>query len=353
MLQVGFVPLIDAAPLIIAKEMGFFRQDDLKVQLVRELGWALIRDKILFGQLDAAHAVAGLPFAATLGLGCAPYHCVTSFIINLHGNAITVSAELAQHLTDTGGNLKSYVERMPNRRKPVFGTVSLFSSHHFLLREWLIRHQVDPDRDVDIVVVPPPQMPANLEEGNLSGFCVGEPWNSVAIRRHGGACASDSMELAYGHPEKVLMVRAEWAKQRRGEHLLLIRALKKACQFCQTKETWLEVAAVLSRKEYLDLPAAMILTSLQGDLGKRFRYSKDPSFHIFSSPTSNCPDEPKAHWVLGHFQRAGLISMSKSARDYLAKKVFRRNDYEKATTPPPDYQAHYDKIRSATVSLSL
>ena len=224
-LRLGFVPLTDCAPLVLAQELGLFRKYGLAVTLHRELGWATIRDKIIYGELDAAHAVVGLPVAATLGLGSIKCECATALVLNLHGNGITLSNELRKRGVTNVTQLRAEVQKLRGERTLTFGIVSPVSSHNFLLRSWLAGAGINPDRDVRIVVVPPPQMVANLKSGNLDGFCAGEPWNSVAVQAKAGWCAAVSAELDPGHPEKVLMVRSDFAEQREPEHLALVAAL--------------------------------------------------------------------------------------------------------------------------------
>ena len=174
----------------MAHELGLFRKFGLNVSLSRELGWATIRDKIIYGELDAAHAVAGLPFAVSLGLGSIQCECVTGLVLCLQGNAITLSQDLWLRGVRDAGGLHREILRSRGRRTFTFGVAFPFSSHNFLLRQWLLSGGIQPDRDVRIVVVPPPQMFANLEAGNLDGYCVGEPWNSVAVKKGAGWCAA-------------------------------------------------------------------------------------------------------------------------------------------------------------------
>ena len=212
-LRVGFVPLTDCAPLVMAHELGLFRKFGLNVALSRELGWATIRDKIIHGELEAAHATIGMPMAATLGLGSIACDCLTALVLNLHGNAITLADELWKRGVRDGKTLRDEIHLSRREKIFTFGVVHTFSSHNFLLRDWLTAAGIHPDRDVRIVVVPPPQMVANLKGGNLDGFCAGEPWNSVAVQARVGWCVAASAELAPGPPEKVLMVRQDFAGQ--------------------------------------------------------------------------------------------------------------------------------------------
>lgn len=189
-IRLGFVPLTDCAPLVMAAELGLFEKYGLRVTLHRELGWASIRDKIIFGELDAAHALAAMPLAATLGLGSVRSKCLTALVLNLHGNAITLSNELWRQGVRDGASLREETKRWRGQRVLTLGVVYPFSSHRHLLRKWLAAHSINPDRDVRMVVVPPPQMASNLKAGNLDGFCVGEPWNSAVVQLRAGASPS-------------------------------------------------------------------------------------------------------------------------------------------------------------------
>jgi len=247
-LRHGFVPLSDCAPIVMAHELGLFAKYDLTVQLSREIGWATVRDKIIYGELEAAHAVAGLVFVCSFGLGAIRADCLTALVLNLHGNAITLSNELLACGVRDGKTLKAEVERTRGKRLFTFGVAFPFSSHNFILREWLRAAGIEPQVDVDIVTVPPPQMFPNLRAGNLDGYCVGEPWNSLAVMRRAGWCAATSAELAPLDPEKVLMVRRNFAEERETEHLALI----EACDFCDRPENRERVMETLAQPQYLD-----------------------------------------------------------------------------------------------------
>src|SRR5438128_6989923 len=169
-LRLGFVPLTDCAPLAMAQELGLFRKYGLRVNLRRELGWATIRDKIIYGELDAAHALAAMPVAATLGLSSIRCDCLTGLVLNLHGNAITLANDLRKRGVCDGASLRKLILESRKEKTFTFAAVAPYSSHLFLLRTWLASHGIAPGQDVRIVIVPPPQMVANLKAGHLDGF---------------------------------------------------------------------------------------------------------------------------------------------------------------------------------------
>jgi len=330
-IRLGFVPLTDCAPLVIAKELGLFKKFGLDVSLSRELGWATIRDKVIYRELDAAHATAVMPVAAALGLGSVRCDCLTALVLNLHGNAITLSDELWRRGVRDGATLRTEIVRARHEKTYTFGVVFPFSSHNFLLRTWLMASGIHPDRDVRIVVVPPPQMASHLKVGHLDGFCVGEPWNSVAIQSHAGWCVTASAELDPGHPEKVLMVRREFADKRPEDHLALVAALLEACEYCDSSENREHVVATLARPEFVNVPAAILRGSFEGrfDFGHGRRRTL-PDFTIFHRDRANEPTGEKVGWVLQHLRDSGLCKDAATLTFALGRQVFRADLFEKA-----------------------
>ncbi|MEY4386221.1 MAG: Bicarbonate transport ATP-binding protein CmpC [Verrucomicrobiota bacterium] len=330
-LRIGFVPLTDCAPIVMAHELGFFNRRGLNVALSRELGWATIRDKIIYGELDAAHAVAGLPFAATLGIGSVRCDCVTALVLNLHGNGITLSNELRRLGVTDAAKLRAEIQRSRGERIFTFGIVSPVSSHNFLLRSWLAAAGINPDRDVHIVVVPPPQMVSNLKSGNLDGFCAGEPWNSVAVQSRAGWCAAVSAELDPGHPEKVLMVRREFAEQREADHLVLVAALLDACEFCDNPANHAQLISTLARPEYVGASATALRCGVTGEFDFGTGVTRGvQDFFVFHRNDTNNPSSDKAAWVLQRMRAAGLCPESDSLNFALGRRVFRADLFEQA-----------------------
>jgi ABC-type nitrate/sulfonate/bicarbonate transport system substrate-binding protein len=328
-IRLGFVPLVDSAPLIIAAELGLFDRYDVSVVLHREVGWATIRDKIIYKELEAAHAPAGLVIAASCGLGSIATPCLTGFIFNLHGNAITLSETLWHQGVRDGRSLRKEIEK--RERDFVFGVTSPFASHNFLLRSWLLQQGIHPDLDVKIVVVPPPQMGANLHAGHIDGYCVGEPWNSMAVLKKHGWIAATSSELAPGHPEKALFVRQSFAEENAPQHLALIAALIESCRFCQSSENHEQVAEILSDKRYLNVPVAAILASLSGRFAMGHGRTEDlPDFHVFSGPVANEPTLERALWVCGQMKTHGLFPDPASVPSKRLPELFRADLYQEA-----------------------
>jgi ABC-type nitrate/sulfonate/bicarbonate transport system substrate-binding protein len=331
-LRLGFVPLADCAPVLMAQELGLFRKHGLKVALHRELGWATIRDKVIHGELDAAHALAAMPVAASLGLGSIKCDCVTGLVLNLNGNAITLSNDLYLAGVRDGSGFKEQIIQGRHRKTFTFGIVSQFSSHNFLLRKWLSKAGVNPDRDVRIVVVPPPQMVANLKAGHLDGFCVGEPWNSVAVQSRVGWCVATSAELQPGHPEKVLMARKDFAENNNDEHIALIAALLEACAYCQKPENHDRVLDVLARPDAVNVPTAALRRGFDGNFDFGFDQVRTVSdFNVFHRDDSNEPSGEKAAWVFQLIRSVGLPDDPSLLNFALGRSIFRADLFEKAS----------------------
>lgn len=315
----------------MAQELGLFRKHGLRVALSRELGWATVRDKIIYGELDASHALAAMPAAATLGLGSAPCDCLTALVLNLHGNAITLSNDLWKRGVRDGKTLREEIRRVWREKIYTFGAVSPFSSHRHLLRQWFAAHGIDPEREVRLVIVPPPQMVTNLKAGNLDGFCVGEPWNSAAARSGAGWIVATSAELDARHPEKVLMVRRDFAGRRAEEHVALIAALLEACEFCDRPENHAEIISTLARSEYIGVSEAALRHGVEGklDFGHGLARKVD-DFCVFRRYDANEPSGDKAAWALELVRSSGLCPEPAALDFAFGRKVFRPDIYEQA-----------------------
>lgn len=327
-IRVGFVGLTDCAPLAVAKEKKFFARRGLEIELSREIGWATIRDKILYGELEAAHAPAGMLMAAVAGLQTVPAHCLTALVLNLHGNAIVLSQRIARAGATDGHKLREHLRR--KRERLTLGVVFHWSSHHVLLRLWLRDHGIDPDRDVQVVIVPPSQVYANLRAGHLDGYCVGEPWASLAVMQRAGFVVARSAEIAPQHPEKVLMVRGDFAERAQHDHLAMVAALIEACAWCEAPENREELVALLARPEYVNAPAEALRMSMCGryDFGLD-RVEDCPGFNIFARGDANLPSPEKVAWILQGFTRAGLATREQLPAD-LGERCFRPDLYAQA-----------------------
>jgi ABC-type nitrate/sulfonate/bicarbonate transport system substrate-binding protein len=322
------VGLTDCAPIIMARELGLFERHGLAVELTREIGWATIRAKVIHGELDAAHAPAGMLFATAAGLGGISADCLAGIVLNLHGNAITLSQRLWQAGVRDGGTLCDFVRR---RSRPLtFGTVYQWSSHTVLLRLWLKAHGLDAERDARVIVVPPSQMVAHLRARHLDGFCAGEPWNSLAVMSHSGWVVARSAEIAPLHPEKVLMVRADFAERADEQHTALIAALIEAARLCDDSANGETVAETLARPGCVGANAEAIHRGMRAvyDFGNG-RVEPCQGFNIFARENASEPDERKAVWVAQSFVSSGLAAAGQLPIE-MCGKCFRPDIFARA-----------------------
>jgi ABC-type nitrate/sulfonate/bicarbonate transport system substrate-binding protein len=307
-IRLGFVPLSDCAPIAVAREMGIFERYGLNVVLSRELGWASVRDKIYYGDLDAAQSIAGIAFA--LGLGFSELRCEVAvpLILNLHGNAVTLSNEFKPSDIGQGEGLKNYLTYSWKKDRPfTLAATHRFSSHHILLHTWLRRHGLMAPEDAEIIFLPPPLMPRHLKAGHIDGYCVGEPWNSESILAGTGWCPATSAELSHGHPEKVLLVSGRFLQERKDESIALVAALLDACKMCQDPAFRNELISILGMDEYTGASADV----LRNSLGNHFATGNDSVngnlFHIFHGDSVNRPTVEKASWVLAGLRTIGAL----------------------------------------------
>lgn len=321
-LTLGFVPLNDCAPLVAARTQGFFAAEGLDVTLSREASWAAIRDKVAFGLLDGAQMLAGMPIASALGVGAPPQPMVTALSLGLNGNAITVSQVLYERLLAVDADamaerpcsaraLKALIEadRAAGLAPLTFAMVHPASAHNYQLRYWLASAGIDPDRDVRLIVVPPPRMVANLEAGRIAGYCVGEPWNQLAVEAGLGRALVTGYELWNNAPEKVLGVTREWAERHPNTHRALIRAIVRASLWLDDSANREIIAGQLARPEYVDAPARIVRRTLAG----RFHYAADasaelPDFNVFHRYAANFPWRSHAMWFITQMLRWGQLS---------------------------------------------
>lgn len=314
-LDIGFIALTDSAPLIIAKEKGFFAEQGLaQINLVKEPSWAGISEGVASGRLDAAQMVTGMPLALTLGNDKqAPLPIITSLVLSRNGNAITLSKAFQAAGVKTLGDLKSYLENTRDRVHNL-GMVHPASMHNLLLRYWLAAGEIDPDRDVSLIRIPPAQMVANLKAGNLDGFCVGEPWNSRAVQEGLGYVIATDLDIWSGHPEKVLGVREDWAQKYPETHLALVRALLQACEYCDDFRNREEVVDLICQPQYLGSPPEYVRPGLLDpyDLGNGESPQSLLRFNQFFVEQSTCPGRAEALWVLTQLARWGYTPFPKN-----------------------------------------
>ncbi len=304
-LKIGYMRLTDSAPLVIAREHGFFADLGLDVTLVREVSWANVRDRVAIGDFDAAHMLAPMPLTATLGIGGFKVPMLTGLCLARNGNAVCISPSLFETLEDdlpdpwlnaperSAAALKKRISRRKARRqRPItLASVHPFSMHTLQLRQWLTSGGIDPDQDIRLVVLPPEQTVAHLEQGMIDGFCAGAPWPALGVDK-GAVMLTTGHHIQADAPEKVLAVTTEWHQQHPGTHTRLRLALMRACAWLDQPENRPDAAKRLASPEWLDLPEAVVAASLTGHM-QAARWSQpqpDASRHIFHRDRAGRPD---------------------------------------------------------------
>ncbi len=314
-LELGFIPLTDCAPLVIAKEKGFFQKHGLdEVSLSREPSWKAIADGVVSGRLDAAQMVAGLPLALTLGVGGqAPVPVVTSLVLSRNGNAITLRKSLLAAGVQTLADYGQWVQATPDQIE-VLGMVHTASMHNLLLRYWLAAGGIDPDRDVQLTVLPPAQMVAALQSGRIDGYCVGEPWNSRAIQADLGFAIATDLDIWPGHPEKILGVREDWADHHPRTHLALVKALLEACEYCDNRLNRPEIVEILAQPQYVGMAPAYLRPGFLDPYERGIPEAPRslPRFNQFYVEQATCPSRTEGLWMLTEMARWGMIPFPKN-----------------------------------------
>ncbi|TPQ51148.1 hypothetical protein C2U72_09800 [Prosthecomicrobium hirschii] len=346
LLRIGFIPLVDCAPLIVAHEKGFAAAEGLRLDLVRETSWANIRDRVALGHFDAAHMLAPMTIAATLGLGHLKAPMVTPFVLNLGGNAIAITTALADAIPGGPGErplhdplaaARAFAQAVRTRAKagaaaPALAMVYPFSGQNYELRYWLAAGGLDPDRDVRMVVVPPPFMVDAMKTGQVDGICVGAPWPSLAVDTGLGAIVGVKSEIWPYAPEKVVGMREAWAERHPSELAALIRALDRAAAWCDDRDNAAELAEMLGRAHYLDVAADVIARSLTHALvtDTGAPAVPVPDYILFHGHGANRPETADALWFASQMQRWGQVTDDPEAVFAAARRSVRPDLYDAA-----------------------
>ncbi len=360
-LKFGFIKLTDMAPLAVAYENGYFEDEGLFVTLEPQANWKVLLDRVITGELDGAHMLAGQPLAATIGFGTKA-HIVTPFSMDLNGNAITVSNEIWDlmkpniPMQDDGkpvhpikaDALKPVVEQFKDQGKPFnMGMVFPVSTHNYELRYWLASGGIHPgfystndvsgqiQADALLSVTPPPQMPATLEAGTILGYSVGEPWNQAAVFKGIGVPVVTDYELWKNNPEKVFGLTKEFTQENPNTTLALTKALIRAAKWLDedNNANRMEAVEILARSEYVGADAEVIANSMTGT----FEYEKGdkrdvPDFNVFYRYFATYPYYSDAIWYLTQMRRWGQIADHKDDAwyDEVAKSVYKPDIYMQA-----------------------
>lgn len=312
-LKLGFIPLTDCAPLVVAKSLGFFAEEGLDVSLSREASWATIRDKVAVGALDGAHMLAPMALAAAAGasggltLDVGP-SLIAPMALNRNGSAITVSKGLAQAMRAADPQAmaeqplsaralaKVIAERAGQGASPLtFAVVFPYSMHNYELRYWLAEAGIDPDRDVRLVVTPPPRMVEQMRAGDIDGFCVGAPWNAVAEHEGLGEIVITASAFWPGGPDKVFGVTEAWAHHYPDELRAALRALIRASAWADDASNRRDLVALLARREHVGVAPEVLARALADEI-------------VFHREGAGLPRREHALWFLSQMVRWGQVA---------------------------------------------
>jgi len=340
-LNIGFLPLVDACLPILAHEHGFAEEEGLELTFIRDVSWATVLDRLLYGHSDAAHMLAPLAIATTLGRGRPAQKLAAPFVLGLNGNAITVSNALADALGcegELGGPLKLgerlkevAATRKASGRRIRFGVVHRYSSHNYMLRYWLSGVGIQPDEDVEIVTIAPPFSADALKAGEIDGSCVGEPWNSIAVEQGAGQIVLATAQIWRRGVEKVLALREERLEEIRPAIEGLIRAMRRAGAHFVDPDNWDTNAAILARPEYCDASHKLVRRAISDRLvltqgGPTREY---PDFMFQYHEAANFPWVSQAEWLYSQLVRWDGLEYD-SAEAAAAARVFRPGVYRSA-----------------------
>jgi NitT/TauT family transport system ATP-binding protein len=340
-LTVGFLPLVDACLPILAREHGFAEEEGVSLELVKDMSWATVLDRLLYGHSDAAHLVAPLAIAATLGRGRPAQSISVPFVLGLNGNAVTLRPEIARQVrpegqigdpAQVGAALKDIAQERKAAGRPLnFGVVHRYSSHNYMLRYWLAGCGIRPDVDVEITTVPPPFCADALKQGEVDGICVGEPWNSVAVEQGAGEIVLSTAQIWRRGVEKVLALREQVLDEKREGVQRLIRALCKAGAHFVDPVNWELNAQILAEPRYLDGSAELIRRAISDQLliargGAMVHY---PDFMFQYREAANFPWVSQAEWLYTQMVRWDNIPFDQKDAEKAAR-VFRPDVYRSA-----------------------
>lgn len=361
-LKIGFIKLTDMAPLAIAYERGYFEDEGLYVTLEAQANWKVLLDRVIDGQLDGAHMLAGQPLGATIGYGTKA-HIVTALSMDLNGNGITVSNEVWQLMKANivhennlpvhpikADALKPVIDKFASEGKAFkMGMVFPVSTHNYELRYWLAAGGIHPgyyapekgdnsgqiNAQALLSVTPPPQMPATMEAGTIHGYCVGEPWNQQAVFKGIGVPVITDYQIWKNNPEKVFGVSNQWAEENPNTHILFVKAMLRAAMWLDENNNAnrAEAVKILAKPNYVGADEEVIANSMTGT----FEFEKGdkreiPDFNTFFRHNATYPYYSDAIWYLTQMRRWGQISDEKSDQWYIdtAKSVYKPDVYAKA-----------------------
>jgi nitrate/nitrite transport system substrate-binding protein len=331
-IKLGFIPLTDCAPLIVAKEMGFFAKYGVDVQLSKEASWAVVRDKILNGELDGAHCLFSMPFSVYTGIGGkAGSEMKIAMILNDNGQAITLSKDFCGIVGYKDiKKVSPAIKQVKAKKEVTFAMTFPGGTHDIWLRNWLAACGVNA-KSVGIITIPPPQMVANMKVDNMEGFCVGEPWNGVAASQGIGFTHIASQDIWKNHPEKALVVNKAFSETGKEDLKNVMKAIIEACKWLDVMSNRKKAALFLSKPNYVNAPVQVIEARLMGsteigcDLGVQ-KY-KDDYMLFYNNGMVNTPKVSYGIWFMAQYMRFGMLGTAPNYKD-VAQKLIMTDLYE-------------------------
>ncbi len=347
-IKLGFISLTDCAPLVAAKELGLFAKYGVDVELEKEASWAVVRDKMLNGEIDGAHCLFSMPLSVYTGIGGkAGQEMKIAMVLNNNGQAITLSKEFCGLVGFKEVNkVAGAVKNVQGRKEVTFAMTFPGGTHDIWLRNWLASAGIN-QKSVGIITIPPPQMVANMRVDNMEGYCVGEPWNGVAAAQNIGFTHISTQDIWKHHPEKALVVNANFAATAKEDLKKIMKAIIEACKWLDVMSNRKKAASWLTKPNYVNAPLQVLEARLAGsyDLGCELGVQKykDDYMTFYNNGIVNTPRKSHAIWFLAQFVRFGYL---KSDPDYkgIAEKLILDDLYaevakEMGVPVQPDMQA--------------
>lgn len=324
-IKLGFISLTDCAPLVAAKELGLFAKYGVDVELEKEASWAVVRDKILNGEIDGAHCLFSMPFSVYTGIGGkAGSEMKIAMVLNNNGQAITLSKDFCGLAGFKEVNkVANAVKSVQSRKEVTFAMTFPGGTHDIWLRNWMAAAGIN-QKSVGIITIPPPQMVANMRVDNMEGYCVGEPWNGVAAAQNIGFTHISSQDIWKNHPEKALVVNSNFAANDKEDLKKVMKAIIEACKWLDNMGNRAKAASWLTKPNYVNAPLQVIEARLKGsyDLGCEIGVQKykDDYMTFYNNGIVNTPKKSYAIWFMAQFVRFGYL---KSDPDYkgIAEKL--------------------------------
>jgi nitrate/nitrite transport system substrate-binding protein len=331
-LRFGIIALTDCSPIVIAHEKGLFKKYGINSTVVKGANWAAIRDSLTNGDIQATHMLTGMPIASSMGLlGSPKVPMVIPWMMNRNGQSITLKADLKGKVQADPKALKPLVDAAKAAGTPMtFAMTFPPGTHAMWMRYYLAAGGVNPDKDVALVTIPPPQMVANMKVGKMDGFCVGEPWNARAVVDGVGFTSLNTQDIWKDHPEKVCAFTRDFADKNPKTVKAVLKALHEASVWLDDLGNRPEQAEIVSKPTYINCPKDLILGRMLGDYDfGDGRKTKDPNYMIFSQRNCNYPQPKYAVWWLTQFRRWGMVD-GKPDYEGVAKEVMRPDIYAEA-----------------------